>query len=316
MDDPPSRDPHRQRPAPGAAVLVLRGAPRGLQAHQARRAPEVLHGGRDPLLRAALRDDVRRGARAPSRRGARQPARRRRRDLPPRGAHAHLARQGHRRRVPRGAPRRARPGHAAPTATMLYGHIETFEHRVDHLLRLRALQDETEGLPGVHPARVPPRRQRHEEPAGAHRRRRAAHRRGLAPPARQRPPREGLLGQHDARGGADRACASAPTTSTGRSCTRRSTSAAGLAVAGRAHRGAARAAHPGGGARPGRARHVLQRRARAPARVASRGGVQGARPQGRTSTSRCCRDGAPPARRRGRLPQRAPALRGARPRAG
>lgn len=26
---------------------------------------------------------------------------------------------------------------------MLYGHIETFEHRVDHLLRLRALQDES-----------------------------------------------------------------------------------------------------------------------------------------------------------------------------
>src|SRR5581483_6409296 len=31
-------------------------------------------------------------------------------------------------------------------ATMLYGHIETFEHRVDHLMRLRALQDETSGL--------------------------------------------------------------------------------------------------------------------------------------------------------------------------
>jgi aminodeoxyfutalosine synthase len=31
-------------------------------------------------------------------------------------------------------------------ATMLYGHIETFEHRVDHLLRLRGLQDETAGL--------------------------------------------------------------------------------------------------------------------------------------------------------------------------
>jgi aminodeoxyfutalosine synthase len=31
-------------------------------------------------------------------------------------------------------------------STMLYGHIETFEHRVDHLLRLRALQDETEGM--------------------------------------------------------------------------------------------------------------------------------------------------------------------------
>ncbi len=30
--------------------------------------------------------------------------------------------------------------------TMLYGHIETFEHRVDHLLRLRELQDETSGF--------------------------------------------------------------------------------------------------------------------------------------------------------------------------
>ena len=31
-------------------------------------------------------------------------------------------------------------------STMLYGHIETFEHRVDHLLRLRTLQEETGGL--------------------------------------------------------------------------------------------------------------------------------------------------------------------------
>lgn len=31
-------------------------------------------------------------------------------------------------------------------ATMLYGHIETFSHRVDHILRLRALQDRTGGL--------------------------------------------------------------------------------------------------------------------------------------------------------------------------
>ena len=31
-------------------------------------------------------------------------------------------------------------------ATMLYGHIETFEHRLDHLLRLRDLQDETSGM--------------------------------------------------------------------------------------------------------------------------------------------------------------------------
>jgi aminodeoxyfutalosine synthase len=30
--------------------------------------------------------------------------------------------------------------------TMLYGHIETFEERVDHMLRARALQDETDGF--------------------------------------------------------------------------------------------------------------------------------------------------------------------------
>ena len=32
------------------------------------------------------------------------------------------------------------------TATMLYGHVETAEHRIDHLVRLRELQDETRGF--------------------------------------------------------------------------------------------------------------------------------------------------------------------------
>jgi len=36
-------------------------------------------------------------------------------------------------------------------ATMLYGHVETVEDRVDHLLRLRRLQDETGGLTGLIP---------------------------------------------------------------------------------------------------------------------------------------------------------------------
>jgi aminodeoxyfutalosine synthase len=35
-------------------------------------------------------------------------------------------------------------GHS--NATMLYGHIETFEHRVDHMNRLRELQDRTNGF--------------------------------------------------------------------------------------------------------------------------------------------------------------------------
>lgn len=30
--------------------------------------------------------------------------------------------------------------------TMLYGHIETFEHRIDHLVKLRELQDDTHGF--------------------------------------------------------------------------------------------------------------------------------------------------------------------------
>lgn len=37
------------------------------------------------------------------------------------------------------------------TCTMLYGHIETIEQRVDHLRQLRALQDETAGFTGFVP---------------------------------------------------------------------------------------------------------------------------------------------------------------------
>jgi aminodeoxyfutalosine synthase len=40
-------------------------------------------------------------------------------------------------------------------ATMLYGHIETFEHRVDHLLRLRALQDDSASAPARLQAVIP-----------------------------------------------------------------------------------------------------------------------------------------------------------------
>jgi aminodeoxyfutalosine synthase len=37
------------------------------------------------------------------------------------------------------------------TCTMLYGHVETLEHRVDHLRHLRQLQDETGGFTGFIP---------------------------------------------------------------------------------------------------------------------------------------------------------------------
>src|SRR3977135_3514310 len=39
--------------------------------------------------------------------------------------------------------------------TMLYGHIETAEERVDHMLRARALQDETGGFQAVLPIHCP-----------------------------------------------------------------------------------------------------------------------------------------------------------------
>lgn len=41
-------------------------------------------------------------------------------------------------------------------ATMLYGHIEHYEHRVDHLLRLRQLQDDTGGFQTFIPLRYHP----------------------------------------------------------------------------------------------------------------------------------------------------------------
>ena len=42
-------------------------------------------------------------------------------------------------------------GWVASTCTMLYGHIETNKHRVDHLRQLRELQDETGGFTGFIP---------------------------------------------------------------------------------------------------------------------------------------------------------------------
>jgi len=42
-------------------------------------------------------------------------------------------------------------------ATMLYGHVETYEDRIDHLLKLRALQDETGGFQAFVPLAYHPK---------------------------------------------------------------------------------------------------------------------------------------------------------------
>ena len=54
--------------------------------------------------------------------------------------------------------------------TMLYGHLETAEERIEHLLRLRALQDETGGFQAFIPLAFHPRGSRLEDlpgPSGA-----------------------------------------------------------------------------------------------------------------------------------------------------
>jgi aminodeoxyfutalosine synthase len=55
------------------------------------------------------------------------------------------------------------------TCTMLYGHIETYEQRVDHLRQLRELQDETAGFTGFVPFAFEPQTTilAHVKPASA-----------------------------------------------------------------------------------------------------------------------------------------------------
>ena len=78
-------------------------------------------------------------------------------------------------------------------ATMLYGHVETAEERVDHLLRLRELQDETGGIPGLIPLAFHPENTPLAHLPPLDRTARPPRHRGLASPARQRPAHQGVL---------------------------------------------------------------------------------------------------------------------------
>ena len=112
--------------------------------------------------------------------------------------------------------------------TMLYGHVETADDRIAHLSMLRALQDETHGfltyIPlAYHPDHnelgrgAGPRGHRHDRVRGSQ-----EHRRRAAVP-RQRPAHQDPLADGDAVPLADRARASAATTSRARWCTSGST---------------------------------------------------------------------------------------------
>ena len=109
------RSPRRQRPASGPAVRLLHGAAARLQADPARHPPEVLHRGRDRVLRRSLRHDRRAGAARADGGRARFAARRRRRDLRRARAPEDRARQVRHRSLPRDSPHRAPPRHAHRT---------------------------------------------------------------------------------------------------------------------------------------------------------------------------------------------------------
>ncbi len=140
------RGPHGERPPSGAAVQLLHGPAARPEADSAGYSPEVLHRRRDRVLRRPLRQDAiarcsRSCARPGSTRCRAAAPRSSRRGCGARSAHDKC--DGDRYLS---VHRTAHQIGMRTNATMLYGHIETMAERVDHLLRLRDLQDETGGL--------------------------------------------------------------------------------------------------------------------------------------------------------------------------
>ena len=153
------RVPHRRRPAPRPRPRLVRGDAARAQGALPAGAPEGLHRHRDRLVRQAREAVDRGGAAAPAwRRGwARCPAAAPRSSTP---RCAQIICDGKLDADEWIEVHRIAHGMGLKTnCTMLYGHVERLEHRVDHLLRLRALQDETGGFNCLHPARLPPREQ-------------------------------------------------------------------------------------------------------------------------------------------------------------
>jgi aminodeoxyfutalosine synthase len=129
-------------------------------------------------------------------------------------------------------------------ATMLYGHLETVEERVDHLLKLRAAQDETGGFLTFIPLAFHPANTGLSELSG------------LPAAAGQLPPHQGLLGDAGAQAGPD-----FPVFRGGRHRRHRDGGAHHPHGRGRhppgPDPGAAQGPHPGSGLRAGGAGHAL-----------------------------------------------------------
>ena len=89
-------------------------------------------------------------------------------------------------------------------ATMLYGHVENDEDRVDHLLKLRALAGRNPRLPDFYSAGVPSRQ--HAVAASAQNQRHARHQANCGQPsgARQFPAHQSVLADDESQDRADR----------------------------------------------------------------------------------------------------------------
>ena len=98
--------------------------------------------------------------------------------------------------------------------TMLYGHIETMEERVDHMLRARALQDETGGFQAFIPLAFHPDNNQMRKLPAPSARRHAARARGGAADVRQHSAHQGVLDCDRAWTWRRRRSGSASTTST------------------------------------------------------------------------------------------------------
>ena len=145
--DADHRDPHRQRPAPRAALRLLHGAARAASSAS---SPSI-------HLKAFTAVEIHYFAKkygdAASPRCWRELREAGLDSLPGGGAEifaAARAQEDLRRQVHADewldVHRIAHRIGLRSNCTMLYGHIETVEERVDHMLRLRALQDETGGF--------------------------------------------------------------------------------------------------------------------------------------------------------------------------
>ena len=93
--------------------------------------------------------------------------------------------------------------------TMLYGHIETHEERVDHMLRARDLQDDTGGFQAFIPLAFHPDNNQMRKLPAPNRYRHAAGPRRREADARQRAAHQGVLDRDRRRAGPDFAVVSA-----------------------------------------------------------------------------------------------------------